>query len=66
MFAKEQARLDSVYDKFLDAIGGLGRFQWAIIFIFFMCIDGISFMLYNMSYLELIPQKFYCNYPGET
>ena len=33
---------------------------------FFFAIDGINFIVYEMSYLELLPEKYLCTYPGST
>ena len=30
--------------------------------ILFCCVDSMNFMTYNMSYLELIPEEFFCVY----
>ena len=47
----------------------MGRCQWATLIVLYCCIDSINVLLYNMSYLELIPEEYYCVYedtsPGQ-
>ena len=57
---------DQLFDSFLEKAGGLGRFQLFIVLAFFFAIDGINFIVYEMSYLELLPEKYLCTYPGST
>lgn len=60
--------LDQEFDKLLVETGGtgkterrkLGRFQWSVLFAIFFVIDGVNFMYYNISYLELVPKEFFC------
>ena len=58
--------LDKRFDRMLTSIGGLGRWQWLVIFTFFLCIDGVNFYMYQMGYLELVPKEYFCLYEGST
>ena len=69
--AREQERLDAEFDQLLIDAGGLGKntrswqlgkCQWVAMIILFCCIDSMNFMTYNMSYLELMPEEFFCIY----
>ena len=55
---------DQLYESFLDKAGGLGKFQLFTVLSFFFAIDGINFILYELSYLEILPEKYLCTYAG--
>ena len=54
--------MDARLEAILDSIGGFGRHQvWIFLVIFFSC-NGLNVIIYNLNYLEKIPQEFFCVY----
>ena len=48
---EEQLQLD----KYLNRVGGVGRYQYFVFINVLLAMAGINFLIYNIFYLELYP-----------
>jgi len=62
---REDLTLDEKINNVLEQVGGNGRYQKLIFTAYCLSTMNTGFIIYNLSYLELLPQ-FTCNYVGQT
>lgn len=64
-FVDEDLTINEKINKVMEQVGGNGRFQKLAFIIYCASTASISIVIYNLSYLELMPE-FTCNYIGQT
>ena len=53
-------------DQVLREVGGFGKFQIFITFVYLCYTKSIATIMLNLSFLEKVPQEYFCVYEGSN
>ena len=58
----KKAQSEALFDTLLNQLGGFSKYQVFIFAVCISCVNGFNIIVYDLSFLEKMPEEFYCRY----